>query len=158
MQAAVSNSGSMPRFGVRTMQKFLVFSVLFSVSGLLSGCATLGIGAPPVPSTPATPVFFQEWSAALDQAALSTIASAASVANQEPDAKVVVTGAADTIGSAAANKYLAKTRAQVVADQLVADGVAASRIKVKSIGEVAAPSQAGVPAQFSRRALIQIRG
>jgi outer membrane protein OmpA-like peptidoglycan-associated protein len=127
----------------------------------LPGCASMMQSMqtpPPIPTTPDTPVFFQEWSAALDPAALSTIASAAAAANKLPTQRVVVTGAADTIGSAKANQDLSRTRAQVVADQLITDGVAAGRIKLKAVGEVEAPSMAGLPAQFSRRALIHIGG
>jgi outer membrane protein OmpA-like peptidoglycan-associated protein len=122
----------------------------------ISGCTDLGMdGGVPVQPTPATPVFFQPFSAALDQPALATIATAAKIANQEPDARVVVIGAADSVGSAAANKYLSKTRAQVVADQLVSDGVDASRIHTHGAGEVGGPANT---AQASRRALIEIGG
>jgi outer membrane protein OmpA-like peptidoglycan-associated protein len=134
------------------MRKVLMLGLL----GGLAGCAALD-NTPPTPSTPATPVFFQEWSSALDASALTAISQAAKVAIAEPGAKVIVTGAADTLGSAQANKYLSETRAQVVADQLVTDGVEASRIKTRSIGETAAPGVAsGVPAQFSRRVTIAI--
>ncbi len=134
------------------MRKVLMLGLLAG----LAGCAGMD-SAPPTPSTPATPVFFQEWSSALDASALTAISQAAKVAIAEPGAKVIVTGAADTVGSAQANKYLSETRAQVVADQLVADGVEASRIKTKSIGETEAPGMAsGAPAQFSRRVTIAI--
>jgi outer membrane protein OmpA-like peptidoglycan-associated protein len=138
------------------MRNVLIFSLLAG----LAGCANMAnpfSSTPPTPSTPATPVFFQEWSSALDASALTAISQAAKVANAEPGTKVIVTGAADTLGSAQANKYLSETRAQVVADQLVADGVEASRIKTRSVGETAAPGVAsGMPAQFSRRVTIAI--
>lgn len=145
------------------MRKLLMVSVLAGIAGPLAGCAgMMGQGAtqspPPIPTPPDTPVFFQEWSSALDPAALSTIATAAAAANKLPAAPIVVTGAADTLGSAKANLYLSKTRAQVVADQLVTDGVAPARIKTKAVGEVAAPAMADMPAQFSRRVLIHIVG
>ena len=57
--------------------------------------------------------------------AAKTIAAAAKAALADPAAPVVVTGAADTVGSALANKYMSEARAQVVSDALVADGVAA---------------------------------
>jgi outer membrane protein OmpA-like peptidoglycan-associated protein len=103
------------------------------------------------------PVFFQPWSAALDTNASRTISIAAKAAKANPNFPVVVTGSADTVGSEAANKDLALTRAQVVADALAADGVAQSRIAVVSAGEVSAPGvAAGGFAQFSRRVLIQV--
>jgi len=103
------------------------------------------------------PVFFQPWSAALDTNASRTIAIAAKAARANPNFPVVVTGSADTVGSEAANKDLALTRAQVVADALAGDGVAASRIAIVSAGEIPSPGvAAGGFAQFSRRVLIQV--
>ncbi len=105
----------------------------------------------------AYPIFFQPWSAGLDANATSTISIAAKAAQANPTFPIVVTGSADTVGGATANKDLALTRAQVVADALTADGVAASRIAVVSAGEVSSPGvSAGSFAQFSRRVLIQI--
>jgi outer membrane protein OmpA-like peptidoglycan-associated protein len=132
------------------MRRFVVFGLLLSVAG----CADL-TGAPPVAPTPATPVFFQPFSAALDKPALDTIAEAAKVAANEPGARVTVVGAADPIGSLKANAYLSKTRAQVVADQLEADGVDPARIRVRAIGETNTPTGA---TQSGRRALIEIGG
>jgi len=137
---------------MKVMRKFIAISVLCG----LVGCAELPampFYGPPAASTPATPVFFQPFSAALDQPALATIASAAQEAKAKPDARVLVTGAADSVGSSKANKYLSETRAQVVADALVADGVARGRIHLRAAGEVSAP---GSYTQVARRALIQI--
>ncbi|HVE22662.1 MAG TPA: OmpA family protein [Acidocella sp.] len=103
------------------------------------------------------PVFFQPWSAAISKTASETIAAAARAALADPSTSVIVTGAADTVGSALANKYMSEARAQVVSDALAADGVAASRIKVRASGATEAPGAApGSYAQFSRRALIQV--
>ncbi len=136
------------------MRKILVISVLCGLSG---GCAMLP-GARPAPLTvPDIPVFFQPFSAALDQPALNTIATAAKFAGNYPDAPILVVGAADTVGGTKANELLSETRAQVVADQLVADGVAQSRITEKGLGETTTPGSA-LPTQFSRRALIRIGG
>ncbi len=139
------------------MDKFLVISMLAGILGVFSGCATLSPPAQTGPETPATVVFFQPFSAALDAPALAAIATAASQANAAPDQPVLVTGAADTVGSKKANALLSRTRAQVVADTLEADGVAPSRIRVKGIGETTAPGT-NLPGQFDRRALIQIGG
>lgn len=123
----------------------------------LAGCAANA--APKGPLPPAVPVFFQPWSAALDNNALNAIAQAAQGAKAMPSADVLVTGAADSTGSAQANRYLSETRAQVVADQLAADGVEASRIKVQGVGVVpTAGVPNGSPAQFARRVLIQVGG
>lgn len=114
-----------------------------------------------VPAATAGPrsfaVFFQPWSAAISETASHTIAAAAKAASADPAAPVTVIGAADTVGSALANKYMSETRAQVVLDALVADGVAASRIEVSAIGAANAPGAApGSYAQYSRRVLVQV--
>ena len=131
------------------MKRILAIATLAA----LAACAM----APPGPPLPATPVFFEPWSAALDQHAISVIAAAAQQAQGVPDASVLVTGAADSTGSAQANIYLSKTRAQVVADQLAADGVSPGRIRVHGVGIVPAPVPTGTPAQYARRVLIQIQ-
>ncbi|MGH7101774.1 MAG: OmpA family protein [Acetobacteraceae bacterium] len=99
-------------------------------------------------------VFFQEWSAGLDKAALQTIAVAARAAAEDPGAKISVTGYADLLGSVQANLYLTETRAQVVTDQLKSDGVAAPRITQHSAGQV--PYQ--LTSQESRRTIITVGG
>jgi outer membrane protein OmpA-like peptidoglycan-associated protein len=118
---------------------------------------TLGACAFAQTPTSSYPVFFQPWSAALDANASSTIAIAAKTAAANPTYPVIVTGSADTVGGAQANKDMALTRAQVVADALAADGVAESRIAVVSTGSISSPGTApGSYAQFSRRVLIQV--
>jgi outer membrane protein OmpA-like peptidoglycan-associated protein len=130
------------------MKRILCMTVLVA----LAGCAT----PPQGPLPPATPVFFEPWSASLDSHALSAIATAAQAAQAQPMAPIMVVGAADSTGSAEANKYISEARAQVVADQLVADGVARDRIKVHGVGTVGAPTQNSTPAQYARRVVIQL--
>lgn len=120
--------------------------------GMLAGSAAFA-------ASPAAnyPVFFQPWSAAIDANGASTIAIAAKTALANPNAPVVVTGSADTVGGSAANQDMAQTRAQVVADALAADGVPRSRIAIVSTGALAAPGSApGTYQQFSRRVLIRV--
>jgi len=133
------------------MKRILCMTVIAA----LAGCAA---PQPQGPLPPATPVFFEPWSASLDSHALSAIASAAQAAQATPTAPISVIGAADSTGSAQANKYISETRAQVVSDQLVADGVASNRITVHGAGTVSAPVPAGAPAQYSRRVIIQLGG
>jgi outer membrane protein OmpA-like peptidoglycan-associated protein len=99
-------------------------------------------------------VFFQEWSAALDTPALQTIAAAAAIAAKDPNAPVIVTGYADPLGSVQANIYLTETRAQVVTDQLTADGVNPVRIRQRAAGKVGFQ----LTSQESRRVVIAIGG
>ncbi len=99
-------------------------------------------------------VFFQEWSAAIDPPALAVIGVAAQSAKDHPGAPVKVSGYADPTGSAAANHYLSLTRAQVVVDQLVADGVDAGRIGMDAEGATGF----ALTSQESRRVGIVIGG
>ncbi len=96
---------------------------------LVAACTT-SVSSPPHKAL----VFFQEWSAAIDPAAANAISEAAQWAKAHPDAVVKVTGYADPTGSAAANDFMSRTRAQVVADRLVTDGVDRSRIVLGAQG------------------------
>lgn len=122
--------------------------------------AMCGLAAPALAAQPAPQggqrfiVFFQEWSAGLDQPALATIAAAAQAAERAPTAAIDVTGYADPLGSVQANIYLTETRAQVVTDQLAADGVARSRIQQHAKGKV----PYALSSQESRRVVVTVGG
>ena len=94
--------------------------------------------------------FFQRWSAAFDKPALRVIAEAAQWAKSHPDAQANVTGAADLMGRKQANSLLSELRAQVVADQLIADGADSHRIKQTGLGSV----DYALGSQESRRVVI----
>ncbi len=81
-------------------------------------------------------VFYTEFSAKLDDSAHAVVAAAAAFANRHPEQPVVVSGFADPVGSVEANRDLSRTRAQVVADDMVASGVGVGRIRVLARGEV----------------------
>jgi OOP family OmpA-OmpF porin len=55
--------------------------------------------------------------------------------NTYPQAQVEITGYSDTTGSEAYNQELTEKRAQAVADQFQAEGIAADRMTVKGMGE-----------------------
>jgi outer membrane protein OmpA-like peptidoglycan-associated protein len=114
-----------------------------------SACASMS-GPPPAPQK--FVVFFQEWSASLDDAAQSSITVAAKWAADHPSETVTVTGYAAPDGSVAANDALSRTRAQVVVDKLTADGVAPGRIRLESRG----PTDFTLAAIESRRVDIAI--
>ncbi len=97
-------------------------------------------------------VFFQQWSAALDDSAQAVISDAAGWMKSHPKAIASVNGFADTTGSKAANKLLTELRAQMVVDQLLADGVDAKRIRQKGNGSV----DFLIASQESRRVEISI--
>ena len=95
------------------------------VAGLLlavAGCAAK------VDTPPAAVVFFNAWSSDLDAPARGVIAEFAKDAQTAPNRPVLVKGFADRIGSDQANRVLSQLRAQVVADALVGQGIATTRI------------------------------
>ena len=100
-----------------------------------AGCSLLHLG-PPGAEGQKYVIFFQPFSANLDDAAQGALKAASASALDHPSVPVYVAGFASPIGSTAANAALSKTRAQVVADGLVADGVPATRIKRRALGEV----------------------
>jgi OOP family OmpA-OmpF porin len=126
----------------------MIFPLFLAASG--AGCTMMASSAPPPPDTV---VFFQPQTAVLDAPALHIIASAAATAQTEPDAPITITGAADTVGALKDNEKLSIERAQAVANTLEADGVAASRITVRGVGEMSSPAPG---MQFSRRVMIHI--
>jgi len=133
------------------MRRFLILGAFIA----LAGCAELSPPPPLETTAPATPVFFQPYSATLDQPAIAAIAAAAAAAAARPEAKIIVLGAADAGGNTDANILLSKTRARIVADQLIADGVGPSRIHARGLGEQSAMEAS---AQSARRVLIRIEG
>ena len=99
-------------------------------------------------------VFFQEWSAKLDKAALAVIGHASAFAKAHPMDTVHVNAFADPTGSRAANNLLTELRAQVVMDKLQADSVAAASIVGRGNGSV----QFALNSVESRRVEISIGG
>jgi outer membrane protein OmpA-like peptidoglycan-associated protein len=97
-------------------------------------------------------VFFQEWSAALDDSAQAVITRAADWVKSHPGNIAHVSGFADPTGSKQANVMMSDLRAQVVADQLQTDGVDARRVRQRGHGSV----QFALTSQESRRVEISI--
>jgi outer membrane protein OmpA-like peptidoglycan-associated protein len=97
-------------------------------------------------------VFFQEWSAAIDDAAQDVITHAADWAKAHPGNFARVNGFASPTGSRQANILMADLRAQRVVDQLLADGVDAKRIHQRGHG----PVPFAISEQESRRVEISI--
>lgn len=82
-------------------------------------------------------VFFQEWSAAMDQEAQDAVNAAAAVVKANPTSPVTVIGYADPEGSPQANREISRLRAQVVTDALVKAGVPATQITREAKGSTA---------------------
>jgi len=97
-------------------------------------------------------VFFQEWSAAMDDNALAVITHAAEWVKAHPGNVARVNGFADPTGSKAANILMSDLRAQVVVDQLVTDGVDPRMVKQRGHGSV----QFALTSQESRRVEISV--
>jgi len=114
--------------------------------------AAIGTASAADPLPPKFVVFFQEWSAAIDDPAQAVISQAAEWVKSHPGNIAHVNGFASTVGSRPANVLLADLRAQVVTDQLVSDGVDAKRIRQRGHGLV----QFALTAQESRRVEISI--
>ncbi len=119
---------------------------------LIGLLASLGACATESGKAQKFPVFFQEWSAALDDSASNTVAAAAKWANEHPNAPVTVSGYADPEGTQKANIAISRTRAQVVVDQLVRDGVSRGRIRLNAHG----PTDYTLSAIESRRVEIAV--
>jgi outer membrane protein OmpA-like peptidoglycan-associated protein len=73
--------------------------------------------------------------ATLTPAGRAKVADAAQVLKNNPTIHVQVAGYTDSIGSDAYNMKLSERRAQTVYDELVRDGIAASRMTVRGYGE-----------------------
>jgi outer membrane protein OmpA-like peptidoglycan-associated protein len=119
---------------------------------LLCSAVTLADAAEPL--APKFVVFFQEWSAALDPAALAVISHASDYAKANSISVVYVDGFADPAGSRKANLLLTDLRAQVVIDRLQADGVPGARIRGRGHG----PVRFALTSQESRRVEISVGG
>ena len=125
------------------MRRLTVLGLLLA----LAGCAGAGAAG-----GQRYAVFFQQWSAGLDDAGRATVTQAAAWANAHPDAVVHVIGFADPEGSTQVNRDLSRTRAQAVADLLAADGVPARRIRIEAAGSVGY----AMDSQESRRVTISL--
>ena len=81
------------------------------------------------------PVYFEEFSAFLGDDAHKIIANAATRFKETGAHAIRIEGRASATGSALANKYLAQTRTQVVADELQKDGIAPDIVRQDPIGQ-----------------------
>ena len=99
-----------------------------------------------------TLVYFDEFSAHLTPEALQTVADAAKRAKETNARSIRIEARASATGSPNANKYLAMTRSQVVADALAQDGVNPAIVNQVPIGQTGS----GDPSVAERRVDIVI--
>jgi outer membrane protein OmpA-like peptidoglycan-associated protein len=104
-------------------------------------------------SAPRFLVYFNEFSAYLSPRAKKIIADAAHRAKEAGAKAITVQARASATGTVQTNKYLAMTRASIVADQLAADGVAPGTIEQEPIGQTGSTD----PTVFNRRVDIVIK-
>ena len=106
---------------------------------LLLGAVLLGaagcMARTPVDAPPRSVVFFNAFSADLDDQANQVMNAVASDAMTNPNRTVLVRGYADSsVGSPSANRTLSQLRSQVVSDALVGHGVNKQRIVIRPRG------------------------
>ncbi len=110
------------------MRRLIAIGLLLA----LAGCAAPSATASGQPLR--YPLYFQEWSARLDEEGKLVVKTAAAYAASHPFAEVTVNGFAAPDGSSQANVDISRTRAQIVSDELVNDGVSPDRIKRGALG------------------------
>ena len=125
----------------------------------LGACAQRG----PPPDAPVSyMVFFDLGSAKISEQSQNTVLQVAEVFFRSSDnARISVTGYADTVGSPAVNMQLSTARANKVRDDLMGLGVPASAITVRGAGEeglVVLPINQEPTAPRNRRVVIVVTG
>lgn len=104
-------------------------------------------------------VLFDFDSAVLRDEAKARLDEIAELLKANPEVRVYVDGHADTVGPKAYNRRLSLRRAQAVADDLAARGVAPERMEVRGFGEerLAVPTPDETPEPRNRRVEIRRR-
>jgi outer membrane protein OmpA-like peptidoglycan-associated protein len=126
--------------------RFCLLLLLASVAAPMSVHAQTSAPAA-VKEIPRYLVYFDEFSAYLSPESKAKIALVAKQAKAEGIKSITVQARASATGTLQTNKYLAMTRASIVADQLVADGVAPEMIQQQPIGQTGSSD----PSVFNRR-------
>src|SRR5271169_718431 len=121
---------------------------------LLAASFAVPVGASAQMSPPAATktiprylVYFDEFSAYLSPQSKTIIARAAKQAKAVGAKSITVQARASATGTVETNKYLAMTRASIVADELEANGIAPSMIQQEPIGQTGSSD----PSVFNRR-------
>jgi outer membrane protein OmpA-like peptidoglycan-associated protein len=141
--------------------------VMVAAAGALAACdsQTGSVMTPPLAKTgTANPeqapvsymVFFPLGSTQLGSQDQNTIAQAAQVYRSRQNAKVTVTGYADTIGSPQMNMALSQRRADAVKNMLVQSGVPAASVSASAMGDTGQLVQTGDEANEPRNRRVVI--
>jgi outer membrane protein OmpA-like peptidoglycan-associated protein len=104
-------------------------------------------------------ILFDVDKAVIKPTAKDSIAKAAEVLVKYPDTYITVEGHTDSTGTAEYNQKLSERRAEAVRDQLLRDGVPATRVSVKGYGESNPVADNATPEgrQSNRRVQFEIR-
>jgi len=113
-------------------QTMLAIRTAFFSVALLLGAAT---GFAQQSDTGRFLIYFDEFSANLTEQTRATLADVARRAREGKAVAVRIEARASATGSQLANRYLAMTRSQVVADELVKDGLDAGMLRQVAIGQ-----------------------
>jgi len=140
-----------------------IYSVMLLISALAFSAAASAQAPSAAPATPAPAaapttaearvslprflIYFDEFSAYLSPRAKAIIAKAAKEAKAAGVKSITVQARASATGTVQTNKYLAMTRASIVADELEADGLDAATVQQQPIGQTGSRD----PSVFNRR-------
>lgn len=113
------------------MIKNLIFALIATVA--LGACAAKP--PPPAVAPVSYMVFFELGSNKISDQSQNTVAQAAQVFKSKANARISVTGYADTVGSPQVNMQLSTARANKVRDDLIANGVPAAAIPTRGAGD-----------------------
>jgi len=104
-------------------------------------------------------ILFDVDKAVIKPAAKDSIAKAAEVLVKYPDTYITVEGHTDSTGTTEYNQKLSERRAEAVRDQLLRDGVPASRVSARGYGESNPIADNSTPEgrQANRRVQLEIR-
>jgi outer membrane protein OmpA-like peptidoglycan-associated protein len=112
-----------------------------------SAAASPGAASPAKEEVPRYLVYFDEFSAYLSPRAKAVIAKAVKEAKAAGVKSITVQARASATGTVQTNKYLAMTRASIVADELEADGIEPGLVQQQPIGQTGSHD----PSVFNRR-------
>ena len=151
---------------MKNYQSLKHFCLLIAASALLVGTVARAQN-PPAPAPQVAPakapdslsIYFEPGSAAVTPQGLATLDQAARTYRDGKPIVMVVSGGADSTGSAAANLRLSQQRADNVLQGLVARGIPVERFQLLAKGETepAVPAPEGTPEALNRRVEITWR-
>ena len=102
-------------------------------------------------------VRFPNNNSAVSQQYLNDIEAVVNFLNEYPDTKVRLEGHTSSVGKAEYNKWLSQKRADAVAKQLIAEGIAASRVSAIGYGEERLKNTANTEAAHAQNRRVEAK-